>query len=397
MLFEQAFPQSPAKQLSFLPSSDIFNNPERGFYRLEETGMVQGKITPYEKLDLLRLQHIRKNHTLVFRYFGLKEWRTADLPDSILQNIRNDFSAIRSAGLKCIPRFTYSANIGEPDASMNIILRHLHQLKPILQENKDVIAVMQAGFIGAWGEWHSSTSGNESLQHMRTILDAILDALPSDRMVQLRMPRDKQQIFGLSFDPTAALTPQKAYGKTPVARVGHHNDCFLADKSDMGTYWRDNKVDTALAKAYLQLDNRFVPMGGETCQQSEFTTCANALQELARMRWSFLNADYNTDVLNSFESGGCLDEIKRKLGYRFSLVNAEFTSRVSVSGSFHFAMAITNSGWAAPFNRREAELLLRNTSNGKVFRIKLPADPRYWLSGDTASISMSAGIPASME
>ncbi len=391
------FSQSPTKKFSFLPSDAIINNPECGFYRLEETGMVQGKITPYDKLDPQRLQKIRKEHTLLFRYFGLKEWRTVDIPDSVLRYVRDDFNAIRFAGLKCIPRFTYSANIGEPDASLQIILRHLQQLKPILQQNKDVIAVMQAGFIGAWGEWHSSTNGNESVQNMRTVLNAILDALPSDRMVQLRTPRYKQQIFALPFDPTAALSSQKAYSRTPVARVGHHNDCFLADNNDMGTYWRNNRVDTALAKSYLHLDNRFVPMGGETCQTSEFSGCKDALKELERMRWSFLNADFNTDVLKSFESSGCMDEIKRKLGYRLSIVRAEFNPQVFQSGSFDFAMKITNTGWAAPFNRREAELLLRNTRDASVFRVKLPADPRFWLSGDTASISVSAGIPPTMK
>lgn len=397
IFFGSGLSQTPTKKLSFFPSQAIINNPERGFYRLEETGMVQGKITPYVKLDSRQLQRIRKEHTLLFRYFGLKEWRTVDLPDSVLRDIRSDFNAIRSAGLKCIPRFTYSANIGEPDASLNIILRHIQQLKPILQQNKDVIAVMQAGFIGAWGEWHSSTNGNESVQNMRAILNAILDALPPERMVQVRTPRSKQQIFGLSFDATAAITPLIAYNGAPVPRVGHHNDCFLADNNDMGTYWRNNRVDTALAKAYLHLDSRFVPMGGETCQQSEFTTCPNALQELVRLRWSFLNEDFNRDVLKSFESNGCMDEIKRKLGYRLLLVRAEFTSQVSQSGSLSFAMTITNTGWAAPFNRREAELLLRNTQDGSLFHIKLPADPRFWLSGYTFSVTVSAGIPPTMK
>ena len=205
------------------------------------------------------------------------------------------------------------------------------------------------------------------------------------------------QLFGLSFDPTSAITPQQAYNGTFVARVGHHNDCFLADDNDMGTYWRNNRLDTALAKTYLQFDSRFVPMGGETCQQSKFTMCANALRELARLRWSFLNADFNTDVLKSFESNGCLDEMKRRLGYRFSLLNAEFTSRVSQSGPLTFAMTLTNTGWAAPFNRRDVELLLRNIKDGSVFSLKLPVDPRFRLAGDTASVNVSVGIPSTMK
>ena len=31
------------------------------------------------------------------------------------------------------------------------------QLKPVLQKNEDVIFVLQAGFVGAWGEWYYTT------------------------------------------------------------------------------------------------------------------------------------------------------------------------------------------------------------------------------------------------
>ncbi len=394
VLFPFAFTQT--KTVVYTPTGEIFQNPERGFYQAEETGMVRGQITPYQKLDLERLRTIRQSHALVFRYFGLKQWRTADLPDSILRNIHSDFTAIRNAGLKCIPRFTYSANIGEPDALLSIILRHIDQLKPILRANKDVIAVMQAGFIGAWGEWHSSTNGNDSPQNMRTILNKVLEALPSERMVQVRAPRYKQQIFSLPFDSTAAIAPAQAFTGIPIARVGHHNDCFLADANDMGTYWRDNRIDTALAKAYLRLDNRFVPMGGETCQASVFALCPNAVREMGRLRWSFLNDGYDEEVISGFITGGCMDEMKRKLGYRFALLNSEFTIAVKRSGKFNFRMRLTNSGWASPFNPRDVELMVRNNRDGKVYVARLPVDPRFWQAGDTVEVNATVGIPVAM-
>ncbi len=298
---------SQLKRVAYLPSDEIIQNPERGFTITNSTGMVAGQVTPYEPLEADWLQQVARAQRLVFRYFGLKAWRTTDIPAEILQKIDDDFAAIRAAGLKCIPRFTYSADIGEPDAPLSIILRHLDQLKPILRKNKDVIAVMQAGFIGAWGEWHSSTNNNETLEHKRAVLMKVLEVLPVDRMVQLRTPRYKQEIFGLPFDSTAAIPPSRAFSGEPLARVGHHNDCFLADANDAGTYWRNNRIDTALAKPYLRLDNRYVPMGGETCRLSEFAHCPNALSELAPMRWSFLSASWREEVIARFAAEGCLD------------------------------------------------------------------------------------------
>ncbi|MBI5470757.1 MAG: DUF4832 domain-containing protein [Ignavibacteriae bacterium] len=383
-------------QLRFTSSDQIILNPERGLYDVEVTGMVVGRITPYQRLDLAELRKIRQSCTLLFRYFGLKEWRTSELPLHILQNISDDFAAIRSAGLKCIPRFTYSAEIGEPDATLPIILRHIDQLRPILRQNKDVIAVLQAGFIGAWGEWHNSTSGNMALENRRAVLMRLLEAMPTDRMLQVRTPWHKQEVLSLRFDTSAAITAAQAFSGSAVARIGHHNDCFLADASDMGTYWHNGAIDTAGAKAYLRLDNRFAPMGGETCQLSEYSLCPIALSEMKRLRWSFLNRGYNEKVIGGFTVGGCMTEIERRLGYRISALSGEVSSATAQRGSLQFRLRLTNSGWASPFNRRAVELVMRNRSDGKTFRAGLSADPRFWLTGDTVSIDASVGVPVSM-
>lgn len=382
------------KTVRYLPSDEVFENPERGFYRVEETGMTPGKISPYEPLRLAHVQNLRKTSTLLFRYFGLKQWRTVPLPDTILKLIDDDFSVVRAAGMKCIVRFTYSAAIGEPDAPLEIILRHIEQLTPILRKNRDVLAVMQAGFIGAWGEWHSSSHGNDSPEKMRIVLFKLLDSLPNDRMIQVRTPRYKQSIFSLPYDANSALPSSQAFSGTPLSRVGHHNDCFLADDNDMGTYWRNNRNDTASAKAYLQRESRFVPVGGETCQKSRFAHCTNALAELRRLRWSFLNANYNTKVLDGFREGGCLEEMKKKLGYRFTLLRSEFTPAVAQYGTFRFAMTLVNTGWASLYNPRRVELLLRHNRSGTVYSARLRVDPRWWQAGDTVEVSAAVGIPA---
>jgi hypothetical protein len=286
--------------------------------------------------------------------------------------------------------------MGEPDASREMILRHLDQLEPVLRENADVIAAMQAGFIGAWGEWHSSSNGNDSPQRMKTILTKILETLPRNRMVQVRAPIYKQRIFSLARDASGALTPAAAFNGSPIARVGHHNDCVLADATDMGTYMRGAILDTMATKEYLRLDTRFVPMGGETCQESEFTNCAHATREFERLHWSFLNADYDAPTLAGCVKGGCMNAIAEKLGYRLRLLDAEFTPFVETNGKFTFKLTLINDGWASPYNERGAEIILRNAQTGELFAAPLSVDPRRWLSGDTARINATIGIPSVM-
>ena len=71
---------------------------------------------------------------------------------SYLQAIAADFEVVRQAGLKAIVRYAYTDNGStQPygDATKAQVLAHISQLAPIWNAYSDVIAVFQAGFIGA--------------------------------------------------------------------------------------------------------------------------------------------------------------------------------------------------------------------------------------------------------
>ncbi len=335
-------------------------------------------------------------------------------------------------------RFAYTNNdaaTARPwDADKARILGHVRQLAPILHRNSDVIAVVQAGFIGVWGEWYytdhfASSPGNVSdffYGERGDVLAAILDTLPADRMVQVRTPLFKQKIYGTGTGAANALPPGNAYDGSDIARTGHHNDCFLASSSDFGTY-RDIVQD----KAYLAEETKYLPMGGETCndttdddkpetttvdESSDRSLCPTALTELKQFHWSYLNFDYHKKngttilvpgVLDKWETGTtykgvsygpCMDEIKRKLGYRFTLVEGTYPNEVQSGDSFDIQIKLRNDGWAAPFNPRLVELLLRHQVTGEIHRISLPDDPRLWLADNTTiySIVHTVAIPATL-
>src|SRR6185503_20934424 len=108
----------------------------------------------------------------------------------MLDGLDSNFSDIRDAGVKAIIRFAYNEGPypdSEPDASKAMILRHIEQLTPLLQKNADIIAWLEAGFIGAWGEWHTSTHGLDNLIDKHDVLQALVAAVPN-RYVQVRYP-----------------------------------------------------------------------------------------------------------------------------------------------------------------------------------------------------------------
>jgi hypothetical protein len=213
--------------VKYTPSGSAIPNPERGFYTELTSQAEKGQLTAREVA-----QCKAKGQSLIMRMYYLSSFRSLPLSDVELNIVRNDFKVIRAAGMKCIPRFAYSHNIGQQDAPLNIVMGHIAQLKPIIRANEDVIAAMQAGFIGAWGEMHSSTNGLDSVTNMRKILFELLRMLPPERMIQVRTPNYKREIFNRQ----APIARSEAFNESMYSRVGHHNDCFLANWNDYGTY-----------------------------------------------------------------------------------------------------------------------------------------------------------------
>jgi hypothetical protein len=351
-------------------------------------------------LQTLRAQNI----SLVLCYYILDSFVSHPISPDFLQSIQADFDAVRESGLKCVLRFAYTtvppATPPYGDAPVNQVVAHLDQLAPLLGANADVIAVMQAGFIGTWGEWYYTDHFvadpaaphrvlPQDVTHRRQVVEKILDVLPTSRMVQLRTPLQKMQIF----TATKPIDSYQAFGGADISRTGHHNDCFLASADDLGTY-----ADPATEYPYLAAETAYLPMGGETCRLNPpRSQCQTALEELALFHWSYLGASYNQEVLDGWRDAGCWNEIDRRLGYRLVLKQGRFADSAHPGGSFPLHIELSNEGFAAPFNPRGLELIWRHTTTGQVIATPLPDDLRRWLPGvPNHVISHTIDIPPAM-
>jgi hypothetical protein len=265
-----------------------------------------------------------------------------------------------------------------------------------LQENADVIAVLQAGFIGAWGEWyytdHFATGSpndvtDEDLQERSDMVYSLLDALPVSRQIQLRYVGYKMDFFG-----TDPITPDEAYSGNAKSRIAHHNDCFLSSSNDVGTY------KTAYDRTYLKADSKYISVGGETCRWFEpRSNCDTALVEMARYHWSFINIDYFGTTIQNWKDSGCFDDIQRKMGYRYELVSSSLQDSSKQKGSFYAAVQLANQGFSNPYNPRSVELVLRNCNTKKEFFLPVKTDIRKKHPGEVFIIEFEGGIPAEAE
>jgi hypothetical protein len=369
----------------FQETQERFANPERGFYHY----MVLNKIKDIRELDDLRLRH--QYITLIYGKIEANEFYNKDLSKEFLRKIEWGFYCARQAGLKVIVCVSYSDKVGAPDASLDTILRHIDQLKPVFRENADVIYLVKAGFIGPWGEWHSWQASPDTLANRRIILDRLLEAVPRDRMLVLRTPKYKLDLFD-----GKTLAEKEAFGGSPISRIGFHNDCFLSSDDDVGTYTSE-KPRWAWIQ-YIGSETRFTPFGGETCKLYSIGQCAGTLEEMHDLHCSWLNWDYHPEVRDRWQKSGCLDEIERRLGYRFVLRNISMTDAIALDtiapddqNHVDVKIQLDNTGFASPFNPRPVELILRGEK--KVFTQTLDEDPRFWLPGKPIVIKATLKIP----
>ena len=382
-----------AQSYSFIQyqnSDENFANPERGFYHA----------TTSLAFDNLRYYRDVEGISVIYWNFALDEFKSTEIASWYLAKMASDFEAMRKAGVKAVIRFSYTEKSTSPygDAPIDIVQMHIKQVKPVLMANSDVILVVQAGFIGAWGEWwytdyFATTPGTiteEQWDWRRSIVDSLLGAISPDRMVQLRTPLYKKNV--MQQEELTPVSEEEAFGGSTISRIGHHNDCFVASISDWGTY-----QDTTVEKPYLAEDTKYTMMGGETCNVCEYSHCENTLKELRRFHWTYLNIDYHSGVIGDWKDEGCFPDIQTKLGYRYRLVSAEIQDQSKALDQFNLSLKILNDGWSNPLNPRDIEVVLINEENNKEYYVPVNNDPRLWPIDDTIHLSINSGIPGFIE
>lgn len=365
--------------ITYQEDTTNFPNPERGYYIIN--------------ISTNSLQDARKEGmTLVRKYYRLDDYKDIDvLPQSFLDGFTKDAVILRQEGAKLIPRFTYNfgACITPP---VERILKHIEQICPVLRSNSDIIAFIETGFIGKWGEWHfygcKETNSINNTEGRQAVLFKLLEAVP-DRMVALRYNYHKRDIFG-----EEPLGTESAFNGSEAARTGGHNDCLCFDEGDRGSYKGDKPIEWQ--KTYLNQDNRYVPQGGESCGSPSYADCEKTLADLKRMHWDTINSTFHKGVIEGWKSGGCNETIAKSLGYRLMMTSATLPDAVKPGSDFSGTINIINVGWGKIYNTRGCELVFRNMETKKEFIVKLTNDPRRWCMTDSSvAVAVSASIPAS--
>lgn len=359
--------------------------------------------------------------TLAQTYCYLDGFMDTPLPQQKLDLLQRSLDNLRANGLKALLRFAYEKEMGQPEGpTLDAILGHMEQLAPIIQANSDVIYVLQAGFIGAWGEWHSSAHKIEAEHaNLAAIIAKLLAILPADRMTQVRVPKYKRWVLE---DPAVnafqVLNGDSAFTGIPAARIGFHNDGFLAGNTCGGT-WTEPPLFSNPGNPefdYMTRESPYLPVDGELFW-SDIEGRVDGFAAAVRMRlhhytsfslahsyseregkrfgidvWMetpltieqvreaklpvsdgyFEDAEGNAIPRTQFEY------IRDHLGYRLELQRATLPETLSPGDDVQVKVDLINRGFATPMNPRPVFLVLIDVSGKVATTSAIDVELRTW-------------------
>ncbi|WP_345165771.1 DUF4832 domain-containing protein [Nibribacter koreensis] len=418
---------------------EVIPNPERGL-RLEFAMDLQdlspafnddGKISYKQNFRETLRQHAqtygyKKDQLQLAQLFFYLDSALLDkpIPDGQLQNLAHILDEVEAANYKAIIRYAYqkqatptsdcsprnSISAMAPKVQVRHIEQHLAQLAPILKAKYAVIQAVQAGFVGGWGEWHNDFYGHPcSVDSVKMILQAVLDAVPPQRKVMVREP---------SLKRVGALLDNQ--------RLGYHNDYFVLDngKHKSSDYSKARRGFTRKSNRYferkdfkqVQQEGYLVGVDGEMPYDGtgdewnlvqvlpESYQFATRLREHGYTSFSIVH-NYNTNI-NAWKNktitaadlrmtkapvteGYFLDAsgkevprslyeyIRDHLGYRMQLEKASLPAMWRTSTAHQVSFTIKNFGFATPINPRGVYVVLIDAA-GKVQGFKTRAELRDW-------------------
>lgn len=197
------------------------HNPGRGFRLETAVDVLKEKDDPLKELTELSAKYAADSVSLAQSYFYLTYIIGEKISEENFRTMQAYFDELQNQGKKAVLRFAYERDFmgrSPVGPTGEQILEHLDQLKPFLEKNKDLILVVQAGMIGAWGEWHSSVQGLENSEETKVaVLEKLLSVVPAERNVQVRLPefknllKDKPELYKrLSFhDDFIVIRPDR--------------------------------------------------------------------------------------------------------------------------------------------------------------------------------------------
>ncbi|MDO5154837.1 MAG: DUF4832 domain-containing protein [Eubacteriales bacterium] len=377
----------------FKESNKMIRNPNRGFYRIHGFRIHDDQMDFAEEIK--KRYNDEDNTTLTMIQVNLEDFREGPISNQGLNNIQNLFENMQKTDKQWIVRFLYDwsgkANELDPE-DIHIILNHMKQVAPLINQNADNIFTLQGLFIGNVGEMNGTSYTNQ--RDLELLANQLADCTSEDIFLSVRTP-----MFWRVINQTANLAEMEKGRGTKMDRLGLYNDGMLGSATDYGTYGvhtqaEDGDFSKWTREEEISFQNKLcqnVPQGGEVIVENAYNDFENALQDLREMHVTYINKDYDQAVFDKWKNyivqeDSCyqgmdgLSYMERHLGYRLYLNKVQM--------DYHYAedqvslrLYLKNSGFAPLYKKAKVELLLRDVDTDEIRELSMDADEVMNLSG----------------
>jgi Domain of unknown function (DUF4874)/Domain of unknown function (DUF4832) len=295
---------------------------------------------------------------------------TGPLPDSMLKDIDERLDTYQGTGMRLLLRFTYNfgpIGPGAMDAPADLIAQHIDQVAPIVLRHKDLIFALEAGFIGTWGEWHDSTSGNNNLAAHKVVLDKERQYFSNVFPILVRDAGDLVEYTG-------TLVPQPD--------LGMHDDFYASNSTDAATWTPCAPRSGFCVPNYTQeqLQAYGASVAATTLFAGEFGQLYPPLQTCGALdQYSYtyhaqsITLHPDAAVEAELQSEGCLDSFYNKVGTRIELQSVKVIGNASPGGRLYVAATLVNAGYGRVIRRRPVTLALLQDGE-VVHEVRIPTD-----------------------
>lgn len=395
---------------AFEESSEALSNPYQGWYHMYGYILSDSLPVAPETVQSNIASSKADGHQLALLEINLYNYPQSELSSGALEQLEMIISSWEKSSIHMIVRFLYdwsgNAHLSEPKTE-GLILRHMDQAAEIINRHAPGIYILQGIFIGNYGEMHGSdhltgSSIRDFTEHLAEITDPSI-------YLAVRTPQHWRTVTQ-SFDP---LTAETAWNSSAPARLGLFNDGMLGSDTDLNTYGstKDNVLPAAKAAAdysvkgsraeeldFQDLLCAFVPNGGETVISNSYNDFNTAVTTLKKMHVSYLNSDYDTEVLEKwklsvYRGDDCydgmngLDYMGRHLGYRYTVTGSSIAYGSDKKEPPAIQLTIANNGFSACYRPMTAEIILLNAETKEYWSILPQTDPRAWAPGTSTDLT----------
>lgn len=370
-----AFPQNGGaagirQNISYTESVEKIDNPDQGFYRplyvkVTEDGAQYNKTVVNSSA---RLYHLRIDISAFSKAVNGKSDKLLSL--KAINGLKDTLDFLKLNDKNAIVRFAYDPSYGgkaDCEPALQIILEHVKQVCPVLNEFETTITAIETGLIGPWGEMHSSAIANAA--NITPIIETYLSNTHTVPVL-VRTPKMIYDYLGIELSEIDGYKIQKS---DKAYRLGVFNDGYLGSDSDLGTFTdREREIE------FLKNQTDHLPYGGEVVvPEGTLHDIENCTPEMAKINLSYLNVEWNYQVLdkwkNTFYTPACGNDsayynmsaftyVQNRMGYRLLITDCRFLQSAE---KLQINLKISNKGFGNLNKAKLAKIILTD-ENGSI-------------------------------